>query len=103
VEPDCAEGKGTLFQYYESALTRTLDFAYRQQCCPKTIYGHFLVSTSISFDKDFDIGWLNGKPYELPRIDQTLILVLPDLGVFLRRLCRIPSTSMSVPDRQRKT
>jgi hypothetical protein len=64
------------------------------KCCPKTIYGHFLVSTSISFDKDFDIGWLNGKPYELPRIDQALILVLPNLGVFLRRLCRIPSTSM---------
>jgi hypothetical protein len=94
VEPDCAEG-GTLFQYYESALTRTLGFAYRQQrVLPKTIYVHFLVSTSISFDKDFDIGWSNGKPYELPRIDQALILVLPNLGVFLRRLCRIPSTSM---------
>lgn len=67
-----------LFEYHESALTRTLGFAYRQQRqCParRPSYGHFLVSTSISiFNKDFDIGWVNGKPYEPTRIDQTLIL-----------------------------
>ena len=33
-----------------------------------------VVSIDFNFNPDFDIGWVNGKPYAPPRIDQTLIL-----------------------------
>lgn len=45
---------------------------------------------------------MNGKAYELPRIDQTLILVLPNLGVFVVGfVASLPHPCESVPDRQR--
>jgi FtsP/CotA-like multicopper oxidase with cupredoxin domain len=44
-------------------------------CCPKTILrAHSGINIDFNFNKDFDIGWVNGKPYEPHRIDQTLIL-----------------------------
>jgi FtsP/CotA-like multicopper oxidase with cupredoxin domain len=56
------------------------DFGFRlpataTMCCPKTILrAHSGINIDFNFNKDFDIGWVNGKPYEPHRIDQTLIL-----------------------------
>ena len=53
---------------------RLSSFVPHPDVTPAEVAKSPVVDIDFNFNPDFDIGWVNGKPYAPPRIDQTLIL-----------------------------